>query len=377
MYDDPLTMKSLLTLLIAAYCCLSTPTYAQFLGARLPDSIVFTTVDGGLHASYEIQLTNFHHDTVTLEQLEVLDKKDSNLLKRLDGATLQNSHTKIGSKTGEGTLVLPSGSSSIIYIELPIGRLTPAEIVHKITFDIPGQSNLTLETVTSHCITKNQLVLGKPLAGGNWAAIYEPSWVRGHRRVIYLDNGIPRIPGRYAIDFIQVDDEGNFATGDKDVKSNWLGYGADVLAVADGIVSTVRDDFPETPTLSDHPAYGSKEATGNYISICIGENQYAFYEHLKSNSITVKPGQQVKKGDVIAALGLTGQGTSPHLHFHMADTDSPLGAESIPFAFERFNLLGHYPDFKVFGRAPWQPHPDLNDSVRFNERPVPNAVLIF
>jgi murein DD-endopeptidase len=104
------------------------------------------------------------------------------------------------------------------------------------------------------------------------------------------------------------------------------------------------------------------------------DNQFAFYEHLKPKSIKVKKGQTVKKGDVIASLGFTGQTTGPHLHFHVADTDSPLGAEGIPFVFETFEMLGAYSDFTQFGKALWTP---INKSIRYQERPLPNCVIEF
>ena len=168
-------------------------------------------------------------------------------------------------------------------------------------------------------------------------------------------NGKASIPGRFAIDFIKLDDQGRYANGNDNTIKNWYGYGKDVLSVAEGVVASTRDDFSESPTVSGHPPYPSDHATGNYISIDLGNNQFAFYEHLKPRSIIIKPGQHLKKGDVIAAVGFTGQTTGPHLHFHVADVNSPLGAEGIPFVFDQFTLLGSYTDFVNFGKATWIP----------------------
>ena len=97
---------------------------------------------------------------------------------------------------------------------------------------------------------------------------------------------------------MQIDSTGKYANGDENVVENYLGYGAQVLAVADGVVSSVRSDFSESTTLSEHPDYFAEDATGNYISLKIGNQQFAFYEHLQPKSILVKEGQEVKKGDV-------------------------------------------------------------------------------
>jgi murein DD-endopeptidase len=76
-------------------------------------------------------------------------------------------------------------------------------------------------------------------------------------------------------------------------------------------------------------------------------------------------------------LGFTGQTTGPHLHLHVADKDSPLGSEGIPFVFDSFTLLGHYPDFNDFEKVRWQAQDPGADSSINNECPGPNTVVSF
>jgi murein DD-endopeptidase MepM/ murein hydrolase activator NlpD len=45
----------------------------------------------------------------------------------------------------------------------------------------------------------------------------------------------------------------------------------------------------------------------------------------------VKVGERVKQGQVMALVGNSGNSTEPHLHFHVADANSPLGAEGLPY----------------------------------------------
>lgn len=164
---------------------------------------------------------------------------------------------------------------------------------------------------------------------------------------------------------------------DMDVVSNWFGFGEDILAVADGVVVSVHAGFIDSENIKSHPKYKADEATGNYISIDIGDGNFAFYEHLKANDIRVRKGQKVKKGDVIASLGFTGSSTGPHLHFHVANQDSPLGAEGVPFVFDRFVKLGGYSDFGDFGKKIWDPIQKSMDSLFVNERPSSNSVILF
>lgn len=96
--------------------------------------------------------------------------------------------------------------------------------------------------------------------------------------------------------------------------------------------------------------------------------------HLRPGSVRVAPGRRVRRGEVLGEVGLSGSGGWPHLHFHVADVPSPLGGEGLPFALERFELLGRYDDFDALGRAPWV---RVEPVLRSRERPADNAVVRF
>ncbi len=53
--------------------------------------------------------------------------------------------------------------------------------------------------------------------------------------------------------------------------------------------------------------------SGNTVVIDHGLGLYSIYAHL--NSVRVKQGEIVKKGDIIGAAGMTGRATGPHLHW--------------------------------------------------------------
>src|SRR5690606_15972852 len=144
--------------------------------------------------------------------------------------------------------------------------------------------------------------------------------------------------------------KGLYAREDENLIQNWYGYGVNVLAVSDGVVTSTRDDFLESKTLSEHPAYSPDKASGNYISIDIGNDNFAFYEHLKPNSIKVQVGHRLQQGARIACVGSTGRTTGPQLHFHGASRSSPIAAGGIPFAFESCKVLGICTDFEKFGK---------------------------
>jgi len=48
----------------------------------------------------------------------------------------------------------------------------------------------------------------------------------------------------------------------------------------------------------------------------------------------------VKVGQEIGRLGNSGNTSAPHLHLHLTAGPSPLGADGIPYLFERFGVRG-------------------------------------
>jgi murein DD-endopeptidase len=144
--------------------------------------------------------------------------------------------------------------------------------------------------------------------------------------------------------------------------------------VADATVAAVRDTMPEVARVSARVKHPQDQAAGNYVSLDLGEGRFAVYEHLKPRTVRVAPGQRVRRGEVVAQLGFTGDSTGPHLHLHVGDAAAPLAAEGQPFVFDRFTVLGRYPDIAAMGKTRW-----LADDAgpRQRERPGPNTVVDF
>jgi len=74
---------------------------------------------------------------------------------------------------------------------------------------------------------------------------------------------------------------------------------------------------------------------GNAVVIDHGYGVTTRYGHL--HSIKVKPGQIVKKGDVIALQGNTGRSTGPHLHYEVRYKNTPLDPKNFLEAGDNLN----------------------------------------
>ena len=346
---------------------------------------VIANVGGKQRLVYELHLTNLRSVDVALTRVEVLDGakvignfRDAELQKALEQPS---ANRDIPDKR-----VVGSGMRAVLYVWLPLetGR-EPASLTHRIEFDVIRSATDRQRIVMqgSHTSVRKDaapLVLGPPLQEGPWVGIYDPFGERGHRRVLYTIDGRTRIPARFAIDYLKLGKDHQFAHGDKTKIANWTGYGANVIAVADATVVDAKDDIAESPSIVDPPERIALEnGSGNFISLDLGGGRYAFYEHLKPNSIRVKVGDRVRRGDVIAALGNTGSSSSgPHLHFHVSDANSSLVAESVPYVLDQYEWIGTFETMEAVGSgsAPSPIEKGVNVK-RQGELPAPNVVVKF
>ena len=92
-------------------------------------------------------------------------------------------------------------------------------------------------------------------------------------------------------------------------------YGKQILAAAPGTVVTAIDGVPD----NEPGSMNLLCAVGNCLIIDQGSNEYAVYAHLKPGSLSVHRGDKVRKGQVLALCGNSGNSSEPHLHFHLQD----------------------------------------------------------
>ncbi|MFE5892429.1 M23 family metallopeptidase [Streptomyces sp. NPDC056462] len=92
---------------------------------------------------------------------------------------------------------------------------------------------------------------------------------------------------------------------------------------------------------------GLRRILGNHLILDLGNGTYAAYAHLRRGSLTVREGDRVHAGQVIARCGNSGNSSEPHLHFQLMDGPDPDSARGVPFRWRGVGVPGNQEVFEV------------------------------
>jgi murein DD-endopeptidase MepM/ murein hydrolase activator NlpD len=322
---------------------------------------------GKVNLVYELYLTNLDRRgrSITLTRVEFLDDSSGRALADYSAAGLLSHLTQRGTTSKQPDLSqLAGGKRAIAFIWIAINPTMPlpTRVRHRVTAKIEGGTGDNVVECRGISVSSERpLVLGPPLHGGDWLAANGPSDSSAeHRRALTLLDGEAHIAQRFAIDWIRFGDKSVVAVGKGSENKDFFGYGAEVLAVANGTVRVVKDGVPENKPETLAIPISLDTIAGKYVCIDLGQGQYAFYAHLQPTSIRVKPGDSVKKGHVLALVGNSGNSDAPDLHFQVTDGPSVLGSEGVPYLIESFQEKGRGENFRFQpASAPRTVHAEL------------------
>ncbi|MCS5708105.1 M23 family metallopeptidase [Candidatus Berkiella cookevillensis] len=300
-----------------------------------PQAVKVTTDQN--YFTYEIQLTNTYKNNIVLKKLSVVNTDDVAIVYR-DYSDIKGQNQRVGDHEAVDTLA--PGQSSIFWVSffLADSLQIPTSISHLIEYEADAKVE-QIRIAQTPINPAKPVVISAPLEGKNWLAIN--GW---HRRAMMPINGKLFLAQRYALDYIQLDDNHKLFQSMPLENAKYFGYNQPILAVADGLVIEAVDEFSDQVPGKFPTDITLQTVNGNYVLLDIGGGNYAYYAHIKPGSVEVKKGQTLKKGQVIGKVGNTGNSSAPHLHFHIIDSTSPLGSNGVPFVFENLTVIGHAKD---------------------------------
>ena len=371
--------------LVNPNCLFSQKLSAVPVDLEIPVAPTPVKADGKTHLFYELHVTNFRAKHLELTRLEVFkDEADSLPLASYKDAELTSRMGRPGAPSDlPDKRVIGGGMRAVVFLEITFdsNAEVPLALHHRLFFKSETTNDEQSSVDGARVVVQRNppLVVGSPLRGEGWLALSALSNTNSHRRTLVVVNGKARVAQRFATDWTRIGADGLAFRGDPSKNINWSAYGAEVLAVAGATVVDVKDGIPENDPTTDKKAVPITLETvaGNYIILDLGNGYFAFYAHLQPKSIRVKVGDRVRRGQVLALLGNSGQADAPHLHFHITDGNSPLGAEGVPYVIESFEMQGILPSKALLIEGGWKPQPTATIDKRRLEIPIENAVVRF
>lgn len=321
------------------------PEVTAIMVRPLHDAQVVRGDDGKEHVEYDLLVVNVVGDPVTLSSVTVLDPAGKEL-DRIDGDKLAAATQNLF--THAPVRAIPSSGAVAVEVDLALAPGTvPARVTNRIAYTLPAGAPsaavLGATEVDGPEVAVNRrpaIVIKPPLEGNGWLATTACCGPNPHRDLrLAVDGSRIETPETFAVDWGLVKGDRLFE-GDGSTNEQFYGFGADVLAVADGSVVFTQDGVPEQSPTALIPADKQADIGGNKVILKIAPKVFAVYEHLQPGSLTVKVGDHVKAGALLAKLGNTGSSTGPHLHFGLLDRPDIFTGRSLPFVFDRYTLAG-------------------------------------
>jgi hypothetical protein len=98
-------------------------------------------------------------------------------------------------------------------------------------------------------------------------------------------------------------------------RSNLLGY---AYMLVEGMVLQLR---------------GARGLMGNHVVLRLRDGTHLALAHLRRGTLAVAVGDEVRAGDVVGAVGNSGNSSEPHVHLQLMDGPTPATAVGLPFVF--------------------------------------------
>jgi hypothetical protein len=333
----------------------------------VPAAPVPVAAAGRVALVYELHVANAGTRPLRLDRVEVrdADRPDAAPVATYGRSAVERDVKLLGPRGAPPPKVLGPGVRAVVCLWLAFdsSAAVPRALTHHVAFAGGSAADGAPVLVRARA----ELVLAPPVGAGDWWIGLGPSNASEHRRAVLRvgDDTIPHLAQRFAIDWVRLDARGEYARAHRGRRNaDWYGYGEPVLAVAEARVAAVVDGISDNTPGEGSRAVPMRVATvlGNYVLLDLGRgpgagetHRYALYGHLKPGTLRVRVGDAVRPGQVLGAIGNSGNSDGPHLHHQVTeaadDATAPLRGEGVPFVLEVFTVVAHDPE-RVAAHAP-------------------------
>ena len=136
---------------------------------------------------------------------------------------------------------------------------------------------------------------------------------------------------RFAFDILKIGADGKSHKNDGKKNEDYYAFGQEIIAPGNGIVTYVVDGVHDNIPGEMNRIF----VPGNLVVIKHAEGEYSLFAHFKQNSIRVKVGDKVTKGQIIGLCGNSGNSSEAHLHYQFQNAPFFADEASMKVFFEK------------------------------------------
>ena len=164
----------------------SSISFPPFLEMRVPKPPTVANAENGPFLAYEVHVTNFTPQPVTLKKLEVLSSPDQRVVFTVGDSALMRAVTRPGMAPAAQTerLKVSGGMRAVVFLWVPLTSAAPKAIQQRLTIETGTGDSVRTQTLDGSVVpvTAQAVAIGPPLRGGPWLTGNGPADASGHRR---------------------------------------------------------------------------------------------------------------------------------------------------------------------------------------------------
>ena len=296
----------------------------------------------GQALNFDIRIANTGAAPLTLRVVQVTVRNKAGEVVQVSEINDNGPAPGMGAVTGRD---VAAGEGATVFNPLHTlaAGVEAARLDYHLEFVTPGEQAIAADVQVTPQAYATKTALRLPVQGR--VLVWDGHDFYAHHRRLSMDAppatafGLSSNANRYSYDFTLVDAQAKRFTGDGKAHETHLSFGQPVIAPGDGVVVAAVDSFKDDGQLTEADLQADlMNLFGNHVVIDHGNGEFSRLGHMKSGSVKVQKGQQVKAGDQIGEMGSSGSSLFPHLHYELANGPD-MKAEGLPSTFRNLDRL--------------------------------------